>query len=57
MIENFKVGGADRLGVGYEQVRERNPRVVYCSITGFGSEREPPGRPGYDFVAQAESRA
>jgi crotonobetainyl-CoA:carnitine CoA-transferase CaiB-like acyl-CoA transferase len=55
VIENFKVGGADRLGVGYEEVRERNPRVVYCSITGFGSEREPPGRPGYDFVAQAES--
>jgi CoA:oxalate CoA-transferase len=55
VIENFKVGGADRLGVGYEQVRERNPRVVYCSITGFGSERTPPGRPGYDFVAQAET--
>jgi crotonobetainyl-CoA:carnitine CoA-transferase CaiB-like acyl-CoA transferase len=55
VIENFKVGGADRLGVGYEQVRERHPRVVYCSITGFGSEREPRGRPGYDFVAQAES--
>jgi crotonobetainyl-CoA:carnitine CoA-transferase CaiB-like acyl-CoA transferase len=55
VIENFKVGGADRLGVGYEAVRERNPNVVYCSITGFGSERRPPGRPGYDFVAQAES--
>jgi crotonobetainyl-CoA:carnitine CoA-transferase CaiB-like acyl-CoA transferase len=55
VIENFKVGGAARLGVGYEQVRERNPRIVYCSITGFGSRREPPGRPGYDFVAQAES--
>jgi crotonobetainyl-CoA:carnitine CoA-transferase CaiB-like acyl-CoA transferase len=55
VIENFKVGGADRLGVGYEAVRARNPRVVYCSITGFGSERQPPGRPGYDFVAQAES--
>jgi crotonobetainyl-CoA:carnitine CoA-transferase CaiB-like acyl-CoA transferase len=55
VIENFKVGGADRLGVGYERVRERNPRVVYCSITGFGSRREPPGRPGYDFVAQAET--
>ena len=55
VIENFKIGGAERLGVGYEQVRERNPRVVYCSITGFGSEREPRGRPGYDFVAQAES--
>ena len=55
VVENFKVGGADRLGVGYDAGRERNPRVVYCSITGFGSEREPPGRPGYDFVAQAES--
>ena len=55
VIENFKVGGADRLGVGYERVRDRNPRVVYCSITGFGSRRDPPGRPGYDFVAQAES--
>ncbi len=55
VVENFKLGGADRLGVGYSEVRERNPRVVYCSITGFGSERTPPGRPGYDFVAQAES--
>jgi crotonobetainyl-CoA:carnitine CoA-transferase CaiB-like acyl-CoA transferase len=55
VVENFKFGGAERLGVGYEQVRERNPRVVYCSITGFGSRREPPGRPGYDFVAQAET--
>ncbi len=55
VIENFKVGGAERLGVGYEQVRAINPAVVYCSITGFGSRREPPGRPGYDFVAQAET--
>jgi crotonobetainyl-CoA:carnitine CoA-transferase CaiB-like acyl-CoA transferase len=55
VIENFKAGGAERLGVGYEQVRERNPDVVYCSITGFGSAREPAGRPGYDFIAQAES--
>ena len=55
VIENFKVGGAERLGVGYEQVRAVNPGVVYCSITGFGSRREPPGRPGYDFVAQAET--
>ena len=44
VVENFRLGGAERLGVGYEQVSERNPRVVYCSITGFGSERRPPGR-------------
>jgi crotonobetainyl-CoA:carnitine CoA-transferase CaiB-like acyl-CoA transferase len=55
VVENFKLGGAERLGVGYDQVRERHPRVVYCSISGFGSTREPRGRPGYDFVAQAES--
>ena len=55
VIENFKVGGAEGLGVGYDQVRAENPSVVYCSITGFGSRREPKGRPGYDFVAQAET--
>jgi crotonobetainyl-CoA:carnitine CoA-transferase CaiB-like acyl-CoA transferase len=55
VVENFKLGGAERLGVGYDAVRELNPKVVYCSITGFGSSREPRGRPGYDFVAQAES--
>ena len=55
VIENFKVGGADGLGVGYAALRERNPSLVYCSITGFGSRRDPPGRPGYDFVAQAEA--
>ena len=55
VVENFKVGNAERLGVGYEQLREANPKLVYCSITGFGSDREPPDRPGYDFVAQAES--
>lgn len=55
VVENFKLGGAEKLGVGYEAVRARNPTVVYCSITGFGSEREPIGRTGYDFVVQAES--
>ena len=55
VIENFRAGTADRLGLGYEALRERNPKLVYCSITGFGSAREPAGRPGYDFIAQAES--
>ena len=54
VVENFRAGGADALGVGYEQVRAVNSRLVYCSITGFG-DREPVGRPGYDFVIQAES--
>jgi crotonobetainyl-CoA:carnitine CoA-transferase CaiB-like acyl-CoA transferase len=55
VIENFKAGGAAELGLSYEHVRAVRPDVVYCSITGFGSGREPADRPGYDFVAQAES--
>ncbi|HEY1358259.1 MAG TPA: CoA transferase, partial [Thermoleophilaceae bacterium] len=55
VVENFKLGGADKLGVGFDQIAERNPDVVYCSISGFGSDRRPPGRPAYDFVAQAET--
>jgi crotonobetainyl-CoA:carnitine CoA-transferase CaiB-like acyl-CoA transferase len=55
VIENFRAGAADQLGLGYDALRERNPELVYCSISGFGSDREPRGRPGYDFIAQAES--
>src|SRR5437763_6377739 len=55
VIENFRPGAADALGLGYDALRARNPRLVYCSITGFGTSREPAGRPGYDFIAQAES--
>ena len=54
VVENFRPGGADALGVGYADVCGVNARIVYCSITGFG-DREPRGRPGYDFVVQAES--
>src|SRR4051794_27729713 len=55
VIENFRAGAADAMGLGFETLRARNERLVYCSITGFGSDREPSGRPGYDFIAQAES--
>ncbi|MFD0885544.1 CaiB/BaiF CoA transferase family protein, partial [Streptosporangium algeriense] len=51
VIENFRPGVADRLGIGYASVRLRNPGVVYCSITGFGGQ----DRPGFDAVVQAES--
>jgi crotonobetainyl-CoA:carnitine CoA-transferase CaiB-like acyl-CoA transferase len=54
VVENFRPGGANALGVGYEQVRALSPRVVYCSITGFGA-REPADRAAYDFVVQAEA--
>ncbi len=52
VIENFKPGTMDRLGLGYDVVAAANPGVVYCSISGFGSTG---GRelPGYDFVVQA----
>ena len=50
IVENFRPGTAERLGAGYEQLARENPRLVYCSITGFGD-----ARPGYDFVVQAES--
>ncbi|MFL5893814.1 MAG: CaiB/BaiF CoA transferase family protein, partial [Thermoleophilaceae bacterium] len=55
VIENFRAGAADALGLGFEALRGRNARLVYCSITGFGNARTPAGRPGYDFIAQAES--
>jgi crotonobetainyl-CoA:carnitine CoA-transferase CaiB-like acyl-CoA transferase len=55
VIENFRAGAADAIGLGFEALRTANDRLVYCSITGFGSDRQPPGRPGYDFIAQAES--
>jgi crotonobetainyl-CoA:carnitine CoA-transferase CaiB-like acyl-CoA transferase len=54
VIENFRPGTAARLGLDADTVRERNPGVVYCSITGFG-RREPRDRAGYDFIVQAES--
>ncbi len=55
VVENFKAGGAERLGLDFETLRAAKPDLVYCSISGFGHAREPAGRPGYDFVAQAES--
>ena len=55
VIENFRAGTAERMGLGYDELRKANDDLVYCSITGFGSAREPAGRPGYDFIAQAES--
>jgi crotonobetainyl-CoA:carnitine CoA-transferase CaiB-like acyl-CoA transferase len=52
LVENYKPGGLDRFGLGYPQVRVGNPSVVYCSISGFGSDA---GRdlPGYDLLVQA----
>ena len=57
VVENFSPGTADRLGVGFAAVHEVNPRVVYCSITGFGSGGEPGSGKAMDAIIQALSGA
>ena len=52
VIENWKRGALEKMGLGYEALRERNPGLVYCSITGFGPGPDQ-DRPGYDFLVQA----
>jgi crotonobetainyl-CoA:carnitine CoA-transferase CaiB-like acyl-CoA transferase len=54
-IQNFRPGAADRLGAGAQQLQELNPRLVYCSISGFGADGPLADRPVYDSVAQALS--
>jgi crotonobetainyl-CoA:carnitine CoA-transferase CaiB-like acyl-CoA transferase len=55
VVENFRSGVAERLGVGYSQLSAENPRLIYCSISGYGQSGPDADRPGYDFVMQAES--
>ncbi|MFM0346698.1 CaiB/BaiF CoA transferase family protein [Paraburkholderia sp. RL17-347-BIC-D] len=54
-IQNFRPGAAERLNAGYERLREINPRLIYCAISGFGQTGPAAGRPAYDSVAQAAS--
>ena len=53
VLENFKVGGLAKFGLDYPAVAVANPRVVYCSVTGFGQDGPRADEPGYDFVIQA----
>jgi crotonobetainyl-CoA:carnitine CoA-transferase CaiB-like acyl-CoA transferase len=53
LIENFKVGGLARFGLDYAALKELNPRLVYCSITGFGQDGPYAKRAGYDYMIQA----
>lgn len=53
LIENYKAGDLTRYNLGYEQLRALNPRLVYCSITGFGQSGPMRNVAGYDFVIQA----
>jgi|SRR5581483_8007743 len=55
VLENFRPGVADRMGLGWERLRERNPRLIYCSITGFGPSGPYVDRASYDTVASGLS--
>lgn len=55
LIENFKVGGLQKYGLDYETLSKINPRLVYCSITGFGQDGPYARRAGYDFIIQGMS--
>jgi crotonobetainyl-CoA:carnitine CoA-transferase CaiB-like acyl-CoA transferase len=55
LLENFRPGTLARLGFGWEAVHALNPRLVYCSISGFGETGPEAGRPGYDLIVQGES--
>ena len=52
LVENFKVGGLAKYGLDYDSLKELNPRLIYCSITGFGQTGPYASRPGYDFMIQ-----
>ena len=55
IVQNFRPGVVDRLGIGYETISSLNPRIVYCSISGFGENGPYRDRPGYDTIGQATS--
>ena len=54
LVENFRPGTLERLGFGYQSISQRQPRLVYCSISGFGQHGPRRDEPGYDAVVQAE---
>ncbi len=55
LVENFRPGSMDRLGLGYKALHERNPRLIYCSISGYGQEGPSRDQAAMDLVMQASS--
>ncbi|MFG1478035.1 CoA transferase [Xanthobacter sp. V4C-4] len=55
VVQNFKTGGADKLGLGYRDLAADNPRLIYCSIAGYAPDGPEATRPGYDLVVQGEA--
>jgi crotonobetainyl-CoA:carnitine CoA-transferase CaiB-like acyl-CoA transferase len=55
VIQNFKFGGAEKMGLGYEQIKAVRPDIIYCSISGYDRSGPEAARPGYDLVVQGEA--
>ena len=55
VIQNFKFGGAEKMGLGYAQIKAVRPDIIYCSVTGYDSSGPEAARPGYDLVVQGEA--
>ena len=55
VVQNFKTGGAEKLGLGYEQLKAIKPDLIYCSVAGYDSSGPEAKRPGYDLVIQGEA--
>jgi len=55
VIQNFKFGGAEKLGLGYDQLKESRENLIYCSISGYDRRGPEAARPGYDVVVQGEA--
>jgi crotonobetainyl-CoA:carnitine CoA-transferase CaiB-like acyl-CoA transferase len=57
LLEGFRPGVTERLGIGYEALRARNPRLVYCSVSAYGHTGPDAARPGFGLIAEAKSGA
>lgn len=55
VIHNFKHGGADKLGLGYEALKALKQDLIYCSVTGYATDTDEAARPGYDILVQGEA--
>ncbi len=55
VLQNFKFGGIEKMGLGYEQLRAGHPGLIYCSISGYNRSGPEAARPGYDLVVQGEA--
>lgn len=54
-VQNFRFGVEEKLGLGYEKLKELNPRLIYCALTAYGQEGPSRNKPGYDAIVQADT--